>query len=306
MKNISNEFYDFKKPDFLIVGAAKTGTTALYYYLRENKEIFFPNEKEPNFFSLRFAKKEWQDENFNILTLEKYSQLFPRKDSKLVVGEASTSYLRFPEWTIRSIEELYDNPKELKIIIVLRDPVKRAFSHYAMKVRDGLESKSFLDALDSTVISKRCEIDYTYDYVGFSMYFQQVKAYLNYFDNVKIILHDDFLANPTEVTNEVCDFLNVSQYELEKAGEKFNAGGVPKEGFAWLHELIFHPSFIKTALRKVMPSSVRWWLKSKLGNAIHKELKITPHEYEEARKLFISDINSLSQLTKLDLTRWLS
>ena len=137
-------------PNFLIIGASKCVTTALYYYLKQHKDISFPTLKEPKYFSSIFQKfphKGIGDESvdlYAIKSLKEYKKLF-KKISNIRVGEASPDTMYFYKDTIPKIKETLG---DIPIIIMLREPVERAFSAYMYLRRDSREKLSFREALE--------------------------------------------------------------------------------------------------------------------------------------------------------------
>jgi len=143
---------NIKLPNFLIVGAPKSGTTSLYYYLKEHPEIYMSKLKEPHFFSKECKNLPFRgpkDESLGStkymnLTWEDYQNLFKGAITYKAVGEASADYLYYFKCSIKNIKKYLGNPK---IIIILRNPIERAFSAYLHMLRDGREYLSFREAL---------------------------------------------------------------------------------------------------------------------------------------------------------------
>ena len=117
-------------PNFLIIGAMKSGTTALYYYLEQHPQVYMSPVKEPNF----FCSEENSDGDF-ATRLGAYQDLFRDVSGEKAIGEASHCYLYEPEAAARIQEYITD----AKLIAVLRDPVDRAYSHFLHMVRNGSE-----------------------------------------------------------------------------------------------------------------------------------------------------------------------
>ena len=128
-----------KMPNFLIVGAAKSGTTSLYAYLKQHPDIFMPEWKELSFFS--------GDEYTPLHKVKKpryYRTVFAGAKNESAIGEASTSYL-YDQTAAAAIKAKLGN---IKIIIVLRDPVSMSYSLYSHQVRkEGETADSFEEAL---------------------------------------------------------------------------------------------------------------------------------------------------------------
>lgn len=194
-------------PNFFIAGAAKAGTTSLWMYLKQHPEIFMPVDKEPSFFCDIYGYN-----NYN-----QYLQLFKDAAKYKAIGEASHAYLTSPEsasWIHREIPYA-------KIIIVLRNPVERAYSLYRWMVNHGYEwIYPFEKALDaeserkSDLSFRRRNPQYFYNYMYFEsgLYFEQISRYYKEFpsEQIKVILLDDLKQKPIETTQSIYTFLNVS------------------------------------------------------------------------------------------------
>ena len=178
-------------PNFLIVGAARSGTTSLFHYLEKHPDIFVPKNKEPSYFTFFENKPSFtlgRPANF-VTERQEYLKLFESGGEHLVRGEASTPYLYFHEPTIVNILKHYKNLSKPKIIIILRNPVDRAYSQYMMNVRDLNEDLSFEKALkvEGNRMANNAHFDYFYINRGY--YYLQTKAYLEKFRDVKVCLY---------------------------------------------------------------------------------------------------------------------
>ena len=161
------------KVDFFIVGAPKAGTTSLYHYLSEHPQIEMSSQKEPDYFSDKAINEQGMYYGKNrVNTLDKYESLFVQKES-VVYGEASVSYL-FYENVPEDIKKYNPNAK---IIIMLRNPIERAFSHYLMDYRLGLISDSFENVLAKISKHKNAHLFYQ-QYIEVSKYAKQIQRYL--------------------------------------------------------------------------------------------------------------------------------
>jgi hypothetical protein len=200
-------------PNFLIVGAPKSGTTSLHEYLRQHPEVFVPNKhKEPTYF-VREGKGSWNSFGG---TLDSYIGLFRNAKGKRAVGEASTAYLydqESPSW----IKEVLS---EVKIIILLRNPAKRAFSLYTYNTMHGWEdAPTFEEALrreplrlqDAKFRAHCPHLLQAYLYFDTGLYFEQVKRYLDTFGRkrVKVYLFEDLVRRPHKICNDTFRFLDV-------------------------------------------------------------------------------------------------
>ena len=195
-----------KWPNLFIVGAPKAGTHSLYEYLNQHSEIFMSPRKEPYFFCPIMVPNE--DKKSNPIRNEKeYLNLFKESKDEIFLGEATASYLGDP----KAAQLIYEKNPNAKIIIIIRNPVERAFSSYWGLVKHGLKI-SFSDSIRKDFEKlKKDEISDSYLFAGF--YFEQIKKYQEIFgkENVKIIISEEFRNNIEEVVNEVLKFLGLSK-----------------------------------------------------------------------------------------------
>src|SRR3712207_6354190 len=145
-------------PNFLIIGAMKSGTTALYYYLEQHPEIYMSPVKEPNFFS----SQEQENAADAVTDIGTYQHLFRGVSGEKAIGEASHSYLYEPG----AAAEIRRYLPEAKLIAILRNPIDRAYSHFLHMVRSGTEPlDDFAQALQEEVVGIRKERTFQ-DYIG--------------------------------------------------------------------------------------------------------------------------------------------
>jgi hypothetical protein len=201
-------------PDFLILGAQKAGTTALYAYLRWHPQISGPSFKEVSFFDRHYARGErW------------YRAHLPVRRSG-VVGEASPSYLFHPLAAERVARML----PNARLIVLLRNPVDRAFSHYQHEVALGREELSFEDALAQEDERMRGELDrmlrdptyfshawWNYTYAARGRYAEQLERWFAAFprEQLLVLLTDDLAADTASTYRRVLEFLEVEPRGLD-------------------------------------------------------------------------------------------
>lgn len=316
--NLTYMSEDVNLPDFIIVGAAKSGTTALYHYLKQHEKIFFSSVKEPWFFSFMGEKKrfkkptkkgftEMPENNGLVFDKRDYFALFQKASADQILGEASTSYLYTAEDTIRNIKEIYgDKYSDVKIIIVLRDPVERAWSHYKMHVRDGSAALNFNESMNrdwiKSLLEKGCNIGY--DYIGFSQYYSQVKMFMENFPKTKIILHEELDVSTENTVREIFSFLEVSVQKID-VSSRLNVSGKPKN---WLSKIvsnfIYKPNMIKKILKVVLPLEARHRFRVWLGQFLFKENSLKYSDRINTLPLFREDVECLEKLIGKDLRSW--
>ena len=287
-----------KKVDFFIVGAPKAGTTSLYHYLNEHSEIEMSSQKEPDFFSDQSLQKKklYYDKN-RIDTLEKYNSLFEREDV-ILRGDSSVSYLFYEDVPHKIITY---NP-DAKIIIMLRNPIDRAFSHYLMDYSLGLISESFETIIQKQSKHKNANLFYQ-QYIQVSEYSKQIKRYLEVFskENIHFIDYEDFKNDTSDVVSSVFLFLGVNDDFQPYLKKKYNTYTAPKNRF------IRHVySFV--AFRKMVANILSKNLTKTIRNLLFRSDK-KPQLPELTRnflkKHFESDVRELSELLNKDFTKWI-
>ena len=151
---------DINLPNLLIVGAAKSGTTSLHNYLNQHPDIYMSEHKEPHF--LINSDIGVKRVHKAVIELNDYKEMFMTDDSYKYKGESSVMYLAFPEICIKNIKRFL--MKDIKVIIMLRNPVERAFAGYLHNLRyNPSEILSFEDAIDQSEARYHIEKDMTPD-----------------------------------------------------------------------------------------------------------------------------------------------
>jgi sulfotransferase family protein len=214
-------------PDFLVIGAQKAGTTALYAYLRDHPAIVGPFWKEVDFFDRHWAKGEaW------------YRGQFPLRANGKLVGEASPSYVFHPLAPSRVVSLVPD----VTLIVLLREPGDRAYSHYQHEVALGREALSFEDALAAEDGRLRGAIEqldadpdsfvsewWEHSYVSRGLYADQLERWLELFPREQLlVLTTDELGNrPAETYASVLGFLGASPHALDAYPRVFDREYAP-------------------------------------------------------------------------------
>ena len=281
------------KVGIFIVGTPKAGTTSLHHYLNEYPEILMSSEKEPDYFSDKeiFQQGLYYGES-RIDSLIKYNNLFSKRDKEKFLGEASVSYLFYPKVSERI--SVYNS--ESKIIIMLRNPIDRAFSHYLMDYRLGLTSKSFEEEF------KNQESLNFQQYFLLGNYYNQVKKYLEVFDteNVHIIWYSDFKQNAEKELQKVINFIGLNSDFKVDFNKVHNSFSMPKNNMI---RKIYSVIWLRKILTFIFPEKFVNLIKSILFNKGKK-----PKLSEDSRRVLFSyyksDIEDLEQLLSVNLSRW--
>jgi hypothetical protein len=302
-------------PNFLIIGAAKAGTNALYHYLRQHPQVYMSPWKEPKFFAfeseadLGFRAANGRDAPVNasvILDQAEYEELFDdASDGELARGEASTHYL-YVEKSPRRIKALIP---DAKLIAVLRNPVDRAFSSYQHLVRDDLEPLDFGAALDAEAQRIAEHYAYLYRYTDMGFYSEQLDRYEKTFpeNQLCVLLYDDLRSDPEGTCRRIFSFLGVDEDFVPDMSGEYNRSGVPKSRL--MHRLINPSAPMKRRLWNVTPRFARERLLDAQTKIVNRNLQrqtMPEPERDRLRDVFREEVGRLETRLGRDLSHWLA
>lgn len=223
------------RPTFFIVGAPKAGTTALHFFLDKHPEVCMSSDKEPNYFSHQeISAQLLYYEKTNSITESDYLSLFHPTQHTKIAGEASVSYLFYPLVP----ERIKNFSKNAKIIISLRHPVQRAFSHYQMDYSLGYVNETFEKIFRNGQAHPKTG-NHFQQYFLLGNYGTQVERYLKTFGgaNVLIILHEEVTQYPKNVIQKLCHFLGIDNTLLPSDIEQQNVTVAGKnKTIQWLYK----------------------------------------------------------------------
>ncbi len=302
---------EIKKPNInlFIVGAAKSGTTSMYNYLAQHSNVFFSNVKEPNYYSRAEAhnpnayikpKKNTFYHNKIIKNQNVYYSLFEASGKFKIIGDASPSYL----WDIQSAKKIHADFPKGKIIIILRNPIQRAYSQFLMDLKDGNQDENdFLKALkkDKDTLPNVWGKAHLYEELG--LYYKQVKEYIDVFtkERVKVIIYNDFIKNTEEVLKETLQFLDLNTKEIDNIdfNKTYNPYTKPKNNFA--KKILQIKNKVGFA-KRLVPGFFKKYQNLLFKEGIKPELPLNAKKY--LQKIYSEDINKLENLINKDLSLW--
>jgi hypothetical protein len=259
-----------RKPDFLMIGAAKSGTTTLWQYLDRHPGICMPQFKEPGYYSLP---------EFNSKGLDWYVSLFDDAKPGQLWAEASTTYTRWPV-TLDSPKLMHEHGVPGKFVYILRNPIDRAYSHYGHHMRLDV-TMSFEQAIAKDDIYCTC-----------SEYMRQIERYLRYYPADSILCLDfvELRNQPAAILSTIQAFLGLEQHDLTDTGEVHRNAGtsdhyIRERTTQWLRTF---PGVDFVADR--IPESVRdkayeWIRKSAYGRKLDQEARLQPMLPETRQRL---------------------
>lgn len=236
-------------PDFIIAGAQKAGTTSLYRYLEEHPNVVTPITKELAFFDRNFDRgAQWYRLHFPLRDTKHSAE---GADKRTITGESTAYYVFHPLAPQRIAETL----PQVRIIILLRNPVDRAFSHYQHKIRRGQETLSFDEAIDAEAgrlageeekicnnPGYRSQAHCLFSYLARGKYLEQIRRWKNCISPEQLLILESgmFFKRTAEVYQQVLDFLGLPQWQPSQFGQHFAGGYRAKMNDATRSKLIDH------------------------------------------------------------------
>jgi len=223
------------RPTFLVAGAGRAGSTAVTEALRAHPDVFVTQPKEPHFLALGGRPAAFtgpgDDTTINrlaITDLAAYLDLFPADGQYLALGEGSVSTLYYSDVSIPAAQALN---ADMRIVIMLRDPVKRAFSSFQyLSVRGFEPLADFLEAVDDEPRRRELGWHHLWHYTAMSHYAEDIARFVAAFgDNVGIWFHDDLESDDAGTIHQIQRFIGVDpgRYQPREI-QRVNASGQPR------------------------------------------------------------------------------
>ncbi|NND94109.1 MAG: sulfotransferase [Flavobacteriales bacterium] len=306
--------------DFFVIGVVKGGTTSLYDYLNQHPELYLPPIKEINHFARtdidesKFLPEYATDVSIDLERYFKngmpemvhiahindpndYKKLYSPAQAGQKTGDISNSYMICPS----AASAIHAHNPSAKIIVILRNPINRAWSQYLMNLRESkTETKDFIEELenDSRAVNQGWGVNHQYLELG--NYSKQLKLYYDLFSAEQIlpIIFEEYVKQPTIALRKICQFIGVSpEFEFDTSGKK-NAASLPRN--KTLNSLLVKSGAIKLA-KDLVPRKLRQNLSGVLYSS--KNLpSLATEEISYLRGYYLSEINGLCSLINRDLT----
>lgn len=293
-----------------IVGAAKAGTTSLYYLLGQHPQICTPVVKEPNYFSnldhahdiTKPGNGPGDDGTTWTSTQEAYDRLFKLKSSHHYCLDGSVSYL----YSRKAAQYIHEYSPQAKIIMVLRNPVQRAWSHYKHLIRDNREEHSFEKALEleDERIEQGWEFSWHLKHMG--LYSRQVERYLELFgDNIRVYLFDEIVKDMEEITYDATSFLGLPAYDYQFEDKRHNVSGKSKNKV--VASLINKAAAYKATINSIIPPSVTHKLTQTIraANTTPGDMELDKAVAQQLTEFYETDIKATATLIDRNLNHWL-
>ncbi|MFT6073183.1 MAG: hypothetical protein ACJAZ1_000089 [Yoonia sp.] len=312
-------------PDFIVIGAAKAGTTSLYALLDQHEDVFMPAVKEPEFFARddRYAKG-----------IESYAANFAAAASGQIVGEASTIYSLSPFFP-QTASRIKQHLPQAKLIYVLREPVSRAYSYYLQIVKNYQNTmgdlqvhRSFEECVmpsehahaaprDKIFSTSNAHLpDHPDLCLAGSDYVTQIEAYLAYFPPQQILFlkFEDFIADRAATLRQITDFLGIFPLPQAVFAQKGVTRNVSRKHFEELGADIAIRRLQKGAgpvwvLRQLAPKRLRTKIRALVSASAPTDKALVPppmapQTQSDLFKRFATQKDLLKHLTGLEFKEW--
>jgi len=277
-------------PDFINIGAAKSGTSSLHLYLDQHPEIFMSHIKETNFFAYDVGIENEVVNRFPYKTLESYSEIFEAAPEGLLKGEASPLYLESPI----APAKIHQYIPHAKLIAILRNPVDRAISGYMMQVRTGREDTD----VDSAFSKEK-------HFVQVGRYSEFLERYYKLFpaEQIRVYNFDVFKKDNIGVMQDIYRFLEVQDDFEPDVNVKVNVGGYPRSKAM---SAVLTNSTLLTTLGPMTPRPVKKLAKKLRGMNLTTPPEVSQEIRDDLAEFYHDDILKLQDLTKVDFSNWIT
>jgi hypothetical protein len=309
-------------PNFFIVGAPKAGTTSLYNYLDQHPQIYMSAIKEPHFFAAEIRQENFglelrrriardarglreflagprREKRFGgiVTDWEDYLRLFANANHEAALGEASVCYL----WSPTAPERIAGRIPDARILVMLRDPVERAFSQYLHGLGNGAIRWSLREHIQRNLHHRSRQFCVHYPFLEFGLYSEQLGRYLERFGrNVWVGFHEDFKSRPREVLQNICRFLGVDSEFSPDMDRRYLEAQVPRwAAIGWLKRSGFWQ-----AAARVTPAGLRPLLRRALIRR-PGTTRLDPADRHFLVDFYREDIRKLARLLGRNLDGWL-
>ena len=314
----------YRLPNFFLVGAPKAGTTSLYHYLAQHPEIYMSPIKEPSHFSTeirpenfcdkrragveaafeeqrKYLQGPMKEQHSGSIGMDwnDYVRLFMNVKAEPAIGEASAKYL----WSKTAAANIHAKIPHAKILMVLRDPVSRAFSDYLEALTAGALRCSFRKYVESCLSCEGGKLSLWWPTLETGLYYESVKRYMDRFprENICIVLYDKYQTEPESVLAEIFRFLGVASSFKPDLSKRHHEPRVPR--FRSLNRFLSKQGALNR-LAMICPSGFKPLLR-KLWVRPRERVAVSSSDREFLLSYYRDDIGKLARLLNCDLTAWL-
>ena len=306
---------DKRLPDFLVIGAGKSGTTSINNYLAQHPQIFMSPVKEPNFFAyetidgdtLRHDPAQYEYYLQSVTTLEAYQALFTAVQKNQIIGETSNTYL----YTPAAAQRIKHHIPNAKLIAILRNPADRLYSRFLHLAKyDQAPTQDFSQVFDRNSIWWERP-----DLIHEGCYYTHLTNYYNLFEGrcIKVFLYEELKENLQLVLSKILEFLGVDHKFLPDTRVTYNKSGIVKNP---MYNRILGPDgVVQKIVKNLLPSSQYELLKKNSfiyrtldafrDANLHKPVLEKEIKSKLLNEVYYNEIQKLQFLIDRDLSSWL-
>lgn len=286
------------KPNLFVVGFPKCGTTTLAKRLSNHSSIFLPEIKELQYFDSKYFSSNLNgpgDKKTIINSLEEYLEKYEGRSEPYLM-DATPSYVLEDDVA----KDIFDFNKNARVIIMVRNPVERAFSNYAHLVRDQREKLPFAEALEAEEERRKNNWSSFWRYKDSSFYYKRIMNYFNIFgqENVKVIISDELKQNQKVIIDDIFDWLGIERQNIY-TNVTYNKSGSPTLILKIINKLKKNIIIRKIGKRVISKESFERFKSKNL-----KTLEVDKSIYNTLKNEFKSDIQKLENKIEKNLSHW--
>jgi hypothetical protein len=286
-------------PDFFLLGATKCGTTSLYFYLRQHPDLYLPKQKEPHV--LNAPPDDFENE------LDDYLRLYSPSGDRLA-ADGTPSYFRDSDRVIPRIKQLYEE-RSPKFILIFRDPVERAFSHYLHKRQAGVVPDSFEEALKHEKRHPEKSREEWKSFFRDGIYVDTLQTWYEHFPEHRfhILLLDDVKQNAEGAVKDTFRFLGVDPSVEIDVQQRYNERRDIRS--KWVRNLMRQPSdLVHSVATTLLPKKMRMQIRRTLHKWNQTDFEKTPvlseKIAEQLREKYSESTYRLEEVIERDLSMW--
>jgi Sulfotransferase family len=291
--------------NFLVIGAARSGTTALASFLGKHPDVFVSDPKEPHFLAFpeggpRFVGPGADLINRNAVRGERaWRELFAGRPERRR-GEGSVSTLCYPEASIPAILRLCT--PGCRLVVLLRDPVDRAFSSWQYLRSRGHDAGTFEDCLAAEEERTRAGWSHMWQFARLSRYGEQVRPFAEAFgDRLLVVVQEEFAAAPAAQLRRVLEFLDVDPDVPIDAARPVNEGGLPRSQWvAGALDLVRRSPTARRLVKRLVPERSR----ERIRSVNLRQETVAPATRQRLAESFAGDLRDLQRIVGRDLSCW--
>lgn len=295
-------------PNFLVIGAGRSGTTSLHHYLGQHPDVFLPANKAPSYFYCCDSPpsadpyQHLVSRNYFVRDFAQYQALFDGVRSERAVGEVSPVYLA----TMQAASRIAKQIPEVKLVGIIRNPVERAYARFLGRTRDGLERRtSFAEIVREESEAGLIRDDASGTYVASGFVFHFLESYLERFprESFRVRLFEDLKTDSEGLVSDLFEFLGVDSTFRPSIERRHNpSGGTIRQPL--LRYLWTSSGLLRARLRPFLPVGMRDSIfdllpMERVGRPLDPEIR------SELIGLFRNDVLKLQDWMDRDLSAWL-